>query len=275
MIISRYGPAFSGNGRSWYSSWLDGVHHLDLDVEPDVGELALEHLDGLADVRELGGAADQPDLLVDRDAVGLGVGDELLGLLGVVRPQLQLVVVADDAGRNQLRRRLSQAAEQRLDDAFAVDGVVDGLAHPHVVERRLGGLHAQRGGLVVLERDAEVACAVLGAETRGDVGLVVGDHRGADAALAAPLVLGLGERRLLAPVGVVALETQLLAVLPVLDGVGAGADRLADLLLGAGAARHDLDERDAQRQNRIRVTVPTASVVSLTASNFSWSSPNT
>ena len=61
-----------------------------------------------------------------------------------------------------------------------------------------------------------------------------------------------GERRLLAPVGVVALEEELLAVLPVVDGVGAGADRLAHLLGHAGAARHDLDERDTQRQNRIR-----------------------
>ena len=135
----------------------------------------------------------------------------------------------------------------------AVDGVVDGLAHPHVVERRLGGLHAQRGGLVVLERHTEVAGAVLGSERGGDVGLVVGDHRRADAALAAPLVLGAGERRLRAPVGVVALQEQLLAVLPVLDGVGAGADRLAHLLGGAGGPRHDLDERDTQRQNRIRL----------------------
>ena len=142
------------------------VHHLDLDVEPDLGELVLQHLDGLGDLRELRGAADEADLRVDGHAVGLGLLDELLGLVGVVRPQLQLVVVSDDAGRDQLRGGVAEAAEQRLDDAGAVDGVVDGLAHADVVERRLGGLHAQRGGLVVLERDAEIACAVLGSEAR-------------------------------------------------------------------------------------------------------------
>ena len=72
---------------------------------------------GLADVRELSGAADEPDLPVDRHAVGLRLGDQLLGLLGIVRPQLQLVVVSDDARRDQLSGRLTQPAEQRLDDA--------------------------------------------------------------------------------------------------------------------------------------------------------------
>ena len=96
---------FSGNGRSWYCSWLAVSIISILTLRPISANSLWMHLDGLGDLRELGGAADEPDLLVDRDAVGLGLGDELLGLVGVVRPQRQLVVVADDAGRDQLRRR--------------------------------------------------------------------------------------------------------------------------------------------------------------------------
>src|SRR5262244_3684612 len=96
-----------------------------------LAQVALDRLDHLR-AQEIA-----PRRVVDREAeVGLSrLAEEplrLLGIVGVVVVGLAIAIASRRTGRVQ---PLGRAREQVLHDGLAVDGVVQGLAHPLVLER--------------------------------------------------------------------------------------------------------------------------------------------
>ena len=164
-------------------------------------------------------------------------------------------------GREHLGQRLLGAAEHAVGDRLLVDRLGDGTAHAGIVQRFLLNVHREigdalgqhrhgLGALRGLELGGEIAVEI-GGEVRG-AGHQIGDAR-----------RGIGnraeddarERRLGAPVGVVAIERHRNAALPRAELVGAAADRreiegvlahgLDDLL------RHDRELDELREQGRI------------------------
>ena len=102
MIINRYGPVLAGNGRSWYCSWA-AVSIISILTLSPISASSLWMTSMVSAI--LGNWAVRP---MSRIWVSTGTPSALasatscLGLVGVVRPQRQLVVVADDARGDQL-----------------------------------------------------------------------------------------------------------------------------------------------------------------------------
>ena len=117
--------------------------------------------------------------------------------------------------------------------------------------RRHRRVDAERRGLGV--RVAEVGLRVGGLvhrQVRDDVGLAGLDHRRRDGRVAAEEVGRFLDLRRLAPVVRVALQDDVLAGVPDVEEVGAGADRLLDELVGRGLGRHDRHGREQEGQDR-------------------------
>ena len=92
-------------------------------------------------------AAEQRDLVVDRHAGRARLLDQGHRLIGIVRPDLEVRVVAVDAGYDQLGRRHHVLGEDGADQGLAVD-------------RRLSALRTRMsssGGRVTSMRSAVVS----------------------------------------------------------------------------------------------------------------------
>jgi hypothetical protein len=98
-----------------------------------------------------------------RDA---GLAQQRLGLLGVVGVHAGQVDVAQVGGREVAADGLAQAFLRAVDEGLAVDGVRDGAAHAHVVQRLLAVVDRQDAlarGAADLHREALVALELLSA----------------------------------------------------------------------------------------------------------------
>ena len=205
--------------------------------DADVGELGLDVRGDLRRLRQV-----RPGFLavaeVDLDPVRVRLGDHLRGRLRVVLEVDEAVVVAGNARRQELRRRLRAGRIERVDDALAVDADRDGLAQHRIVER----LH------VDVEADVEDVQRVAGDQLqvrrstrsprcrwcrrcrcRRRARLQLHEPLGA---LRVPLEHGGRRGRRLAPVVGVGLEHDLAAALPGAEHVRPGADRLVDQPVG-------------------------------------------
>ncbi|MNI22753.1 hypothetical protein D3C73_763160 [compost metagenome] len=142
--------------------------------------------------------------------------------------------------------RLAETEHGALDQGVAVDGVGQGAAHPHVVERRLGVVDAQddlafRGA----DDDAEARVAlelgdVLGRGIVGEGVHVAGADGGEGGGRVADEAEDDGvQARGRAPIAVAADQGQLAAALPALQLEGTGADRGDGVGRGARGRDHD------------------------------------
>ena len=243
------------------------VHRLDVLDDGQVELAALEHLiqplgpfqilDLRADAR-LRQLRDQhlaaaPGVGARRQAQGHvdAVGIARLGQQGarpgrVMRIEAGQVDITRRLARIVAADRLAEAEHGALYQGVAVDGVGQGAAHPHVVERRLGVVDPQNdlafGGA---DDDAEARVAlelghVLG---RGIVGEGVHVAR-ADGGEGGGRVADEAEddgvqARVRAPVAVAADQGQLAAALPALQLERAGADRRDGVGRGGLGRDHD------------------------------------
>ncbi|MDT4831972.1 hypothetical protein FQZ97_655060 [compost metagenome] len=118
----------------------------DLQFDADLGEICLHHLcrqRRAGDGRRAAVADEQRQL----QAVHPGLLQQGLGALGVVRPVLDLLVIAEQRRRVGVYRRCRRAgAEHRVQQCLLVDRQVDGLAHAHVVQRLVLGIEGHVGG---------------------------------------------------------------------------------------------------------------------------------
>ena len=197
------------------------------------------------------GTADDLDLGVDRHAVGPRLLDQRLGALGIVGPDLEVGVVADRRRHDHLRRRLDVRREQRAAERLAVDREVHRLADAPIVRRRDRGVDPECRRLRV--RIAEVGLGVsrlVHRQVRHHVGLAGLDHRRCDRRVAAEQVGRLLDLRRLAPIVRVALQDDVLAGIPDVEEVGAGADRLLHELVGRSFGGHDRHGGEQERQDR-------------------------
>ena len=170
-----------------------------------------------------------------------GVGQHLLGGVGVILGDLQLAVeplalgLGDDSGHRRAVLAGDGAGQLRL-----VQGIVEGLADLHVVKGSLGGVDGQvvdLGGGEDVQRQRVVGLHALG-QGEGEGGGHV-DLAGLELHQAGVVIrhqdvldlLGLGHA-LLAVIGI-GLQGQAAALHPLLEHVGAGADGVAQVLLVA------------------------------------------
>ncbi|MEJ2358966.1 MAG: hypothetical protein P8Y13_12950 [Deinococcales bacterium] len=120
VLVERLGPGVAEGA---------ALHRIDLRGHAHLGEHLLQHLVELL----VGGAVERIDR--EGEAVGVaGLGQELLGLLGVVRVR-RLRRVARDLLRDRRRELGTVALGDDVDDGLLVDRVVHGLPHTLVVER--------------------------------------------------------------------------------------------------------------------------------------------
>ncbi len=212
---------------------------LDLGADARLGQLRDQHLAAASGVRSRRQAKRHVD------AVGIArLGQQGARLGGIVRIEAGQVDIARRLTRIVAADGLAEAEHGALDQGVAVDGVGQGAAHPHVVERRLGVVDAQDDlALGGADDDAEARVAlelgdILG---RGIVGEGVhvagadgGEGGGRVADEAEDDGVQTGRRT---PVAVAADQGQLAAALPVLQLERAGADRRDGV--GGRAARRN------------------------------------
>ena len=148
-----------------------GVFHFDGDA--DLGPLCGEgvHEGAVAEVAAGGGGAG------DGEAVGVaGLGEERFGLFGIVGIGLDVLVVAEAAGGDDLAVEFgAEAAGDGVPHAVEVDGVEHGLADAHVVEDFVAA--------VDVDADVHALHAVAGVELEavgGEAFDLVGRHVGGD-----------------------------------------------------------------------------------------------
>ena len=148
-----------------------GVFHFNGDA--DLGPLGGEgfHEGAVAEVAAGGGGAG------DGEAVGVaGLGEELFGLFGIVAIGLDVGVVAEAAGGDDLAVEFgAEAAGDGVPHAVEVDGIEHGLADAHVVEDFVAA--------VDVDADVHALHAVAGVELEacgGEAFDLVGRHVGGD-----------------------------------------------------------------------------------------------
>jgi len=100
---------------------LGHLDHSELHVEPDRLEHGEQRLHRLGGVRVDLDAPKQRDLVVDRHARGARLLEQGHRLIGVVRPDLEVRVVAVDAGHDELGRRHDVLGKDGADQGLPVD----------------------------------------------------------------------------------------------------------------------------------------------------------
>ena len=228
-----------------------GVLHLDDDA--DLGPLGGEgfHEGAVAEVAAAGGGA------CDGEAVGVaGLCEQLFGLGGIVGIGLDVGVVAEAAGGDDLAVELgAEAAGDGAPHAVEVDGVEHGLADAHVIQDFVAA--------VDVDADVHALHAVAGVEFKavgGEAVDLVRGHVGGDVDLIAPeggdAHCGFGhvaeghrfDNGQVAGEIIPALEGDVAVALPGGELVGAGADGVFDVAVKAdgfevvGRERHVVGE---------------------------------
>ncbi|CAM5286042.1 hypothetical protein SANTM175S_03733 [Streptomyces antimycoticus] len=188
----RHRPDTAGQRTQLVLKMGGGVRHAYPHVQPHPRHLVLQGLGHFRDSGEHAVACDEGDPPVHRDPVGGRLFHQRAGGGLLVRGGGEVVVVAHHTGRDQLRGGLGQSAEKSADDALAVDGHADRLAHPDVVERRLTAVQPQGGRLVVGVGDGVALVGARVVQRRRDIGLALVDHRGTDTRIAPPDIPGPG-----------------------------------------------------------------------------------
>ena len=195
-------------------------------------------------------------VLGDGKAVGItGLGQQRLGLINILRDGLVALVAGDTRAEDGGGRR-TVAVVDDLNESVLVHGQGQGLAHAHVVERSLLGVHVQPAdhdaglgmgdqvgvgfnGGIALGRDGPDKIGVAG-QKHIYTGGVLGNDLEVDALEAGVLA---DKARFIAPPVGVALELEVIAVLPLDEQVLAGANggRGADVVAGLDdlGAHHD------------------------------------
>ncbi len=212
---------------------------LDLRADARLGQLRDQHLAAAPGV----GAGRQAKRHVYAVRIA-GLGQQGARFRRVVGRQSGQVDIARRLTRIVAADGLAEAEHGALDQGVAVDGVGQGAAHPHVVERRLGVVDAQddlafRGA----DDDAEARVAlelghVLGRGIVGEGVHVAGADGGEGGGRVADEAEDDGvQARGRAPIAVAADQGQLAAALPVLQLERAGADRRDGV--GGRAARRN------------------------------------
>ena len=230
---------------------LADLDHLQLHVEADLGQHGVHSFHSFGRVRIDAETAEHQDFLVDVNAVGLGFGEKRLGLRQIIRPHFEVRVVTVDAPHDDIGHRDHVLAEDATDQGIAVDGVVQRLADPDVVQRRAGQVDAKPRGLRVEVAEVHVRVGrVLQRDVGRDVGLTDLDHGGAYGRFRTEDVSCAFGLRLVAPIAVETLQHHFLAGDPADELVRAGADRipvaLQRLHVGAGdghGAEHGRQDR--------------------------------
>src|SRR5918995_478110 len=113
-----------------------GRRHLHLDA--DRLEVGAQRLVDLLRVRHVGPGDLRGVCELERHALRSGLGEQPLGLVGVVGVGLDAGVVATDRVGHELRRDRRTLRQLALDELLAVEGVVDRLPHLEVLELRIG-----------------------------------------------------------------------------------------------------------------------------------------
>ena len=189
-----------------------------------------------------------------------GLLEQLLGLGRAVLVALEVLVVAPQRRRLELRRGQAGAAVQRVDDRLPVDGVGEGLAHALVLEL----LHLVvegdvAGGVGRAQQHLQVGVALHHRHVVGVEALHAVDLAGLERAQPLRVVLDVAHDHALdlglhAPVVGVRLQHHFLVRLPLDELEGSGAHRvLAELrppLLDGGRARDVEGEHGQVRQER-------------------------
>ncbi|MDT4836433.1 hypothetical protein FQZ97_701310 [compost metagenome] len=206
----------------------------DFRVDADGLEIGLQHLRADAGVgvgRAAAGAG--PDGQLEAVLVA-SLGQQLPGFFRVMGPGVQLVIEAQQGGRVGRHGDAGVAfAVLRTQVGAAVEGEVDGLAYPHVVQRRVAGVDADVGDEQGVQFE-DVQRRVLA--QGGDVGGARVDRHLAGAGLELLHAhIGIGgdgeqqpvHRRLAGPIVRVGAEAHLGILAIALEDEGAGAHRLA------------------------------------------------
>ncbi|MNQ84289.1 hypothetical protein D3C85_994130 [compost metagenome] len=167
-----------------------------------------------------------------------GLGQQLAGLFQIVGPGGQCVVETEQGRRVGRHGDAGVAfAILRAQVGAPVEGEVDGLAHPHIVQRRMAGVDADVGDEQGIQfEDVQFRVLAQG----GDVGRARVDRHLAGAGLELLHThVGIGsdgeqqsvDRRFALPVVRVGAEADLRVLAVALEDEGAGAHRLAVELL--------------------------------------------
>ena len=226
--------------------------HLQLHVEADILEHRQQCFHGLQNVGEVLQPTDQGDLGFDRYTVGLGFGQQFTGLVRIIGIGLQILVIADRRGRSHTGGQQCAVGQNSADERFTIDCVVQRFTHPLVIERRRVIVDTQINSFRVGVGIVHIGIgSILQSDIRRDIGLTGSDHRRPHRTFGAEYIGGRFYRRLFAPVIRVGRHLDVLAAIVLVEGVGAGTDRLIDERVHRGLGRHDGDGRYQQGQNRL------------------------
>ena len=157
---------------------------------------------------------------------------QLFGLLRIVRIALQLGIGADDVGAHRTVARIADAVENIFHDGRRVDGIIGRLAHEFIVPGLMRHVERQKEHAQTLDLVDAHARVFLQARhfmhrnVVDEIGLARLQRREARRVLGDFLENDFFDRRLAAPIVVVAGENHVAAALIADEFVGAGADRI-------------------------------------------------
>ncbi|MPL95504.1 hypothetical protein SDC9_41675 [bioreactor metagenome] len=202
----------------------------DLGPDPHGGELRRDDLAAAPGIgrRRQGKAQRQP--------LGPGGGQQRLRFLGVIGGERRQILVIGIVRREMGADRRAVTEHRAVDDVLAVDRMGDRLAHLHVVQRRGAVVHREDGlafGGADHHLEARIGLELHqrlgGGEVREGVDIARHHCREGRGRVGDEAEGGLGERRLRAPVARIGGQRDVIALHPVGEREGAGADGMGGL----------------------------------------------